>query len=304
MKNKSRQYGSFEHKRKNFFQRKYLVIVMLVFISSIGLYYGLKQRAAKQALLNEIGTADEQTPAWWLQKYFGASTCTSDSCKPEADPDKDKLTNAQEFYYHSHPLNPHTIGDTLNDGQLVAQGFDPSRPGKMTFDEVVSDDNLLYESIVYEEDIKKMVNESQDISKIKLQLPLDADLKVIAEDNPESFKKYFNDMESNVAKYFPKANMENLKTVIKSGDADQVENIKSSTKDLVEELKNMPVPARLVTFHKYNIAFYILLGDVLPGPQMDNQASIDHWYDTAQSFLAVQQRLDLEKQVLMKEAAK
>ncbi|MBX4191661.1 MAG: hypothetical protein KW804_02590, partial [Candidatus Doudnabacteria bacterium] len=158
MKNKPGQRSNFEHKRKNnFFKWKYLVIVMLVFVSTTALYFGLKQKMNKQAIVSGIGTSDDQTPGWWLQKYFSSSTCTTIACEPGSDPDNDKLTNAQEFYYHSNPLNPNTIGDPLNDGQLVAQGFDPSRPGKISFEEAASDDSILYESIVFEEDIKKMV---------------------------------------------------------------------------------------------------------------------------------------------------
>src|SRR6185369_5645960 len=92
-----------------------------------------------------------------------------DICKPESDPDNDKLTNAQEFYYHSSPLNAHTIGDKLSDGELVASNIDPSKTGHQSFDQVASDDSVLGESIVFDTDIKNMI---ADLTQIKnAQIP-------------------------------------------------------------------------------------------------------------------------------------
>ncbi len=47
---------------------------------------------------------------------------------PNADPDKDSLTNAQELKYHTDPLNPDTDNDGYPDGEEVATGYDPLLP--------------------------------------------------------------------------------------------------------------------------------------------------------------------------------
>src|SRR6185437_1261579 len=44
-------------------------------------------------------------PGWWYKQYFGASICTTHICLPNSDPDGDGLTNEQEYYYHTDPLN-------------------------------------------------------------------------------------------------------------------------------------------------------------------------------------------------------
>src|SRR5690606_16742899 len=105
-------------------------------------------------------------PGWWYKEHFGSSVCEIDMCAPEADPDNDGLNNTQEFYYHSNPFKTHTVEDPeWNDGELVARGFDPSRAGRVTFDEVLSEDNLTLESLVYDNDLQQMVSEANDISK-------------------------------------------------------------------------------------------------------------------------------------------
>lgn len=305
-KNKQKnQSGSFEVKRKNkFFTKKNLSLALLVFVLATGTFVGIRQKMNKPNVSSAVtGVSDSETPGWWLQKYFGASVCSADNCKQESDPDNDKLSNAQEYFYHSDPLNEDTNKNGLKDGADVANNYDPSRPGKVTFDEVSSEDSILFEGLVFNQDIKKIVEESQDISKVSLPLPLDSDLKISAEDSPEVFQKYFEDLGTAIDKYFSKSNMENMKNTLKSGDTDQIESVKIKSARLVDELKEISVPARLLTFHRYNITFYYLLGEVLPGPDLSSEASSDAWYDKARAFLAIQQKLELEKEILTREAS-
>jgi transglutaminase-like putative cysteine protease len=54
---------------------------------------------------------------------------SSDVSQPDADPDNDGLTNAEEAQYGTDPLNPDTDQDTLNDGPEVnTYGTDPLKP--------------------------------------------------------------------------------------------------------------------------------------------------------------------------------
>lgn len=239
-----------------------------------------------------------EIPGWWYQDYFGSSVCSEDNCQSDADPDKDKLSNSQEFYYHTNPLDPHTVKDQLDDGELVARGFDPSKAGQLTFEEIVTEENLLGESLVLGKDIKEMVAESNDISKISLPLVEDSQLNIRRTDDKDTYKNYFRDLESTINKYFQEQDVAYIKEIIKSGSDAEVSDIKIKSAGLAIQLKTIPVPGRFVMFHKYNIALYELLSQIIVAPADLSSAEADLWYDKVQAFLAVLQRLDFEEQSL------
>jgi hypothetical protein len=263
-----------------------MTMIVMVFVLGGALY--VYKKINKPEKVSQTQTNVSEIPGWWYQKYFGKSVCDINECKPEADPDSDKLSNAQEYFYHSDPLNFRTAGDELSDGELVAAGFDPSRPGKTAFEEVLSEENIIGESLLFDQDIKKIIAESADISKVNLQLIEDAELKITDDVSEAVYLKYFADLRSTVKKYF---SSEDTK-IIENGGSTYIVN---KSKLLSAELKTISVPARLATFHKYNIAFYDLLSKVIIEPKENNS---DVWYDHAQAFLAVQQKLSLETQLL------
>jgi hypothetical protein len=62
----------------------------------------------------------------WRLKYFGCIDCPE--AAPGADPDKDGLTNIQEYGIGTDPTDPDTDGDGWKDGKETAKGFDPLDP--------------------------------------------------------------------------------------------------------------------------------------------------------------------------------
>src|SRR6185503_17407827 len=142
----------------------------------------------------------------WYKQYFGASICTSENCKSEADPDLDGLTNQQEYYYHSDPMKDHTVGDKMNDGELVAHGFVPSKSGQITFAQASSDDNIVGESLFFNDDIKNEIQSSNDISQVTTPLIPDAQLKIVG-DSQSSFQEYDKQVNDKINKYFPSSNI-------------------------------------------------------------------------------------------------
>jgi Bacterial TSP3 repeat len=60
---------------------------------------------------------DITTPPDWLNRYFGADTCTSKTtCGDSADPDRDGLTNKEEFDAGTDPNSPDSDTDGIADG--------------------------------------------------------------------------------------------------------------------------------------------------------------------------------------------
>lgn len=63
------------------------------------------------------GDPDVTTPADWLARFFGAETCTiKATCGDSADPDRDGLTNKEEYEKGTDPNNPDSDSDGLADG--------------------------------------------------------------------------------------------------------------------------------------------------------------------------------------------
>jgi hypothetical protein len=237
-------------------------------------------------------------PAWWLDDHFGASVCDFDLCKYEADPDDDNLTNGQEYYYRSNPNESDTNKNGLSDGDDVSQDFDPSKEGKVTFEEAGSDLSILGESLVFDKDIKAIYYEETDISKVGIQIIPDSKLDISHVETQEEYEAYADDFKDAVNNYFPAARMAEAMLAFEKGTLSEASGASKEALALSLELGDIRVPSRLVAFHKYNIALYQVLYDLMvledKSADMDSPES-DVWYDKAQALLAILQKLDLEK---------
>jgi hypothetical protein len=70
---------------------------------------------------------DVTTPGDWLARFFGSDTCTTlTTCGDSADPDRDGLTNKNEYEKGTDPNNPDGDSDGIADGDEVnIFGSDP-----------------------------------------------------------------------------------------------------------------------------------------------------------------------------------
>lgn len=237
-------------------------------------------------------------PAWWLDDYFGSSVCEYDQCKYEADPDEDKLTNGQEYYYRSNPNESDTNKNGQSDGDDVSQDFDPSRPGKVTFEEAASDVSILGESLVFDKDIKDLYNEQMDINRVGIQLIPDARLTIINNETDDDYRRYFEDFKDAVDQYFPQDRLAEAMMAFETGTMQEARGASKDALALSIELSKIKVPSRMVAFHKYNIAVYQVLYDLMVLDDKSNDPSSPEsevWYDKAEALLASLQRLELEK---------
>ena len=275
-------------------------LLAVIFILGLGAFlFNLGKKPVKQS--ESVASVPSEIPGWWMQKYFGSSVCEKDTCKPESDPEKDGLTNAQEFYYHTDPLNAFTVQDQLNDGQLVAAGFDPSRAGHMTFEQATAPDNILGESLLLDQDIKNLVAESKDISRVPLPLLTDDQLKISYAETSDGYEVYVTNMQKIIDKYFSAADLNNIGAILQSGNGPQAEQIITKSNLLSAEIKAITVPQKMLNYHKYIIAFFQLLPDVLSIKisAMDlSSPQSDLWFEKAQALFAVSQKLNYEQQIM------
>jgi len=268
--------------------------VILVAIIAVGATaFVLHKKDKPEAAKFEVPKAfASELPGWWLKDNFGASTCSQDICKTDADPDGDKLTNAQEFYYHSDPNKKDTNNNGLNDGEDVAAGFDPSKPGKVTFEEAASDDSVVGESLVFDKDIKQMF--AEDISPDKVRVPEpDANLiKISNDDSKQAVASYVKSSISIINKNFPDGY-----------DLQNFAGTQNNSMKAIAELSNLSVPQTALQMQKYLLSFFQILPSVAQMPSQaelgdKNNVEANTWYDNAQIFLVLMQKIQLEQHKL------
>ncbi len=299
LKNKQQNIRGVKTSRyKQTFRKIVMTLTVMIFIFGGGLV--IYNKVFKTTKVSQtIESPSSEIPGWWYQKYFKVSVCDDDICKPDADPDKDKLSNAQEFFYNTSPLNAYTVKDELSDGQLVAAGFDPSRPGRMTFDAVLSEDNILGESLAFNSDIKQLINETIDPNNVRLPEIVASDLKLANTNSIESIANYLITTQEITGKYFPKNIGNILEASVNSYSDERIEEYKSSFHKAYVELANVPVPNDFVQLHKYNLQLLKVLPIIISMPR-DGELSdpnSDHasiWFAQTQAAFSLYQRIDLE----------
>ncbi len=276
-------------------------LLAVIFVS--GLALALFRSANKPKIQQAAEVAIDPIPGWWYQQYFRSSVCSADNCQPDADPDLDKLTNSQEYYYHSDPLNPRTVGDELTDGQLVAANFDPSRPGKISFEQVLSDDSIMAEGLVFNSDVTKLINESVNLNNVQLPVIDETELNISNDNTREGIKNYIQASQAIMDKYFSKDTQAYIANVAHAPSPEGVADIRVRTVKAEDELMKLAVPSEFVKIHKYSLMLLKLLPDVINVP---DQASLlseydptgNAWFDKTQAMMSVYQKIELESRRL------
>jgi hypothetical protein len=247
-----------------------------------------------------VPTAEASSvPGWWMQQYFGSSVCNEDRCKTEADPDEDKLSNSQEFYYHSDPTKKDTNGNKRSDGEDVARGIDPSKEGDMTFEEVASDDNIVGESLVFGDDIKQTINEMANPNNISLPQINDLEIVISNDNSVESLQRYVQESNDAINKEFPFDKKTYIEEAVKSGDIIRILDIKERLTKSYFNFKKISVPSQAVQLHKYGLMFLQILPEVVDTPDESKlndeyDPEGNRWYDNTQRIISIQQKMDLE----------
>ncbi len=284
-----------------FFQRRNLILALFLLILASATFIGIKQKKEKAVVSGASENISDKIPGWWLKQYFSRSVCDVEYCEPDADPDKDKLTNAQEYYYHSDPLVQDTNKNGLNDGEDVANNYDPSKPGKISLDEVASDDSIMGESLVFDKEVKQLIYDMTDVTKVILPEVKTEEITLAKIDTKQARAEYFLKLNETVEKYFNFNVQKSIEEAAQTGDSDKLTEIKIRALKLLGELKALPVPQSAVQFHKYYIGMISLMPQVVSFPGVeslgtDHSNAEDIWFDHAQAYLVLLQKISLEKQ--------
>lgn len=136
----------------------------------------------------------------------------------DIDPDKDGLSNIDESYWNTDFQNPDTDGDGFLDGEEVASGHDPTKPGP---DDSLKDMNLTQELAeltsagLYEGSLKitdsgldkslaSLVNYATDNTDLAINSLVSSSILKIVDSSRENQDRYLNNM-YNVIKSFATA---------------------------------------------------------------------------------------------------
>lgn len=283
-----------------------MLVVLGVLIVGGYFYYSQKNNSAVSATVAP-GVVIDEIPGWWYKDNFGASVCENDNCKMESDPDEDKLTNAQEYYYKTNPNVKDTNQNGLADGEDVSFNYDPSKPGKVTFDEAATDDTVLGESLLFDKDVKGIISDLTDLSKIKLPEINELQLKISKTSSKDQFLVYMAELDTATKKYFTTGISAQLENILKSNNVALIQDMSEKAKMLEGDLKQIEVPADAVMLHKYNIAFWQVVPSVINSPDTNAidlssnyNDELNKWYDSAQLMVAISQKMDIEAQRLSK----
>lgn len=277
-------------------------LVVFALIVTIGSTYGLATKLFNgpvelDATGVEIAAKQGEVPGWWFNENFGASVCEQEDCLPSADPDKDKLSNYQEYFYSSDPKNTDTNANGNTDGEDVAFGFVPNKPGKVTFTEAGSDETILGESLAYNDEVKQIIVGMTDYNKVLIPEINELELNVLKTSTRDDFVNYILKMNEETNKYTV---LPNIADSIKQQDPNMLDEIKRLSASLVNDYKNVDVPADAVQLHKYHLALWQLMPMVaeIPTGTADAESLFDEdvneWYDSVQAMISLNQKIIAE----------
>jgi hypothetical protein len=213
-------------------------------------------------------------PIAWVERYFTLSERQNALISgPAADPDKDGLSNKQEFLFGSSPR----LADTLclgktdtpickgkNDGENVAALISPLTGGTISASRVfrVSKQNSkLIENL--QNSFENSSREGVDFPSLyQLSKEINLDdyynsFKVIGvEDNRDSFGKYIEARTSIIQGFVDDSELNSLSEIYGTNDPVQLKTVRDVYQSRLDTLKAAPVPNRYVNTHKAYLSIF------------------------------------------------
>ncbi len=284
----------------------FCVLIALVLGVAGTLQWWKGKSSPQAAVLEEASRLVTAIPGWWYSDYFGYSVCEIDDCQNDSDPDKDKLSNVQEYYFNTNPTVKDTNNNGLTDGEDVAFGYAPNKPGRMTFEEAGSDTNVVGESLVFNNEVKNVINSMTDLSKVVLPEVPNSELEIVDQNSQEKFIDYMLALDSVTNKYYASGMFDGMNDSIKQQDPMVLREITEMAEDVARDYKKVPVPSDALQFHKYQISAWEILPVVVVTPEVGGQMSdiydskINQWYDKVQVMISLNQKIAIELQKLRK----
>lgn len=238
-------------------------------------------------------------PEAWLLKYFGtADEFDGKVGGPFGDADGDILTNQQEYLFGTDPTRQDTDGDGALDGVEVAFGQNPTGEGEWQLTAQARNfvDSLLSARPELKEfSRERVLGQVQELfqpdREVVLDLPADAELKIVSDNDPKSLERYFE--ETKALKSAEEYEIQDIVARLFGGMSEGELNFYIQKLGATEAvLKQTPVPSALVQIHKYKIAELragVRMFELVRDNYRPDQTSQQFWADVFYQITAAQQ---------------
>jgi hypothetical protein len=225
-------------------------------------------------------------PKSWAEKnYKGVQLENKLISGAEADPDKDGLTNRQEFLYGSNPLKARTycdLNDTpddpkcpKNDKQLVDEGLNPLTGLDLEIKKkfrVKKIDRNIAENL--ETSFNVASDQGFDFPKLyeeSRKLDLTSDLNKIQvltqKDTGEGVLNYYKSRLDNLKEFAQDDELSSFNSVYGVVDKDKIEALRAKYQAVLETMSQTIAPELLSEYHKANIFVIQKLVNVIKNRQ-------------------------------------
>ncbi len=204
---------------------------------------------------------------WQKQNFTDAELNDQNTSGPDADPDRDGLTNKEEYIYGSNPKNPDTLGAGGKDGEYVQAGNNPLSGLPLEGVSEISyyflnTDIAILDSL--NDDLDTLENEGinipvlyeaarkEDFSAESAQIKLN----VIEDPTRDASLSYLNER-LGLLKDIAKSNyFTNLSNIYKVQDVNELAKLKSDNKSRIITLEAMGVPKPEEQIHRAMVYFF------------------------------------------------
>lgn len=284
----------------------YAGIILFVIAGSAAGGYFLYQKYQKPG---DSASASAQAnsgklPHEWLVKYFGTDDENNARVGgPDGDPDEDILTNEQEFFFGTDPIDPDSDADGQYDGAEVAFNSNPLGEGELYSTDAVK---KLVSQYLESQDLQEFKKENIEQQVLGILNPPDpANVQIVLPDE-KTLKVIDDNSTTAVEKYLEKANaaVQDLgiseEEIVNSFDNPLASNqqLVAVVYETVNKLRNIPVPRAMAYFHQLHIAGLFASANVLEiqktvDPNADPQQQKDK-YQEQYYQVAVMQKIEQE----------
>lgn len=260
--------------------KKFLLPVILVVILGAAGFTGYllysksqKNKAARELALSEQNAQNNSTcslPKDWVIKYFA----TDNQYDPkvgggDGDPDEDILSNCQEYFYGTDPTNPDTMGSGQLDGAKVVMGLNPldgKAMGELAYVEQAANrfSDLYQIPELKKENVKSQVLgllNPPDPATLDVGLPDPSTLKVISDNSISLIYDYLSKLQKYTDNF--DSNELTIQDIMDNPGTPTSQATLANVYEIINVLREMPVPSDLLKFHQLHIAFLYATANIM-----------------------------------------
>lgn len=243
-----------------------LLLSLTVFALAAGgfLFWKYKGSPTNNYVLT-LAQPPAEIPTEWVQKFFNVT----DINDPKAggyygDPDKDELSNYQEFQYGTDPITKDTDSDGYTDGYEVAYNLNPLISDKGPIVKPAEAVGQVADEFATEGLISKKEFDEAFQSNRPLVMPVvpDSALHIIG-DSLDAKRVYKDNLDSTLADYFSGQLGAQFDGVFTAQSEADLTPLKQMLKKITEGLNAMEVPRSLVPSHKDYIVYFGAMNSIV-----------------------------------------